>query len=149
MIDITDVNSQIAAAMKRQDVNLLATLRMLKSEITYKMKQMKNGEQLDADAYSGAVQRILKKYREELESVLEYTPGNAAKISNSQESIAFLEGLLPAQLTKEYLIDAVNKAVSESNNLGAIMGVLSKTLKGKADMSEVRQMVQDAMNGKQ
>jgi uncharacterized protein YqeY len=38
--------------------------------------------------------------------------------------------------------------VSESDNLGAIMGALSKTLKGKADLSEVRQMVQEAMSSR-
>jgi uncharacterized protein YqeY len=147
-MDITDVNNQIAAAMKRKDVNILATLRMLKAEITYKMKQLKKEEQLDAEAYSGAVQRTLKKYREELESILQYTPGNSAKISDLQESITLLEGFLPAQLTKEDVAAAVQKAVSESDNLGAIMGALSKTLRGKADLSEVRQMVQEAMNSR-
>ena len=144
MISIVEINEQIKQAMKNQNKNRLSTLRILKSDIIFKIKELKNGEQIDNNTLIGVVQKTLRKYQEELEFIKD-----EIKINNLKESIVFLEGLLPKQLSKEELFEIVSKVVRETNiignKIGEVMKTLSKELNGKADMKEVKQMVDEIM----
>jgi uncharacterized protein YqeY len=138
---INEINEQLKNAMRNNDTNKKATLRMLKANITLKSKELMIPEdQLDNNVILSSIEKVLKIYREELESVHKYAP-DEAKINNLNESILFLESFLPEQLTTEQVIAIVNSAVEEMSNFGLIMKYLSKELKGKADMKMVKQLV--------
>lgn len=135
------INNQIKIAMKSHDKNKLSVLRILKSDITIKAKELKITEnQLDKNILIGVVEKVLKKYKEELSFIKDEN-----KTVELQKAIKLLESYLPEKLSIEEVIKLVDKVISDVKNVGEVMKTLSKELKGKADMKEVKKLVDQRM----
>ena len=135
------INEQIISAMKAKDVNKLSVLRILKSDIIMKAKELRVSEdKLDQNILLSVIDKTLKKYKEELSFVKD-----EVKIVELNYAIELLESYLPEKLSIDELKDIVFKVVENTSNIGNSIGeamkVLSKELKGKADMKEVKKLV--------
>jgi len=137
------INEQIKLAMKTKDTNKLSVLRILKSDIITKTKELRVSEdKLEQNVIIAVTEKTLKKYKEELSFVK-----NEIKIVELNDAIKLLESYLPEKLSIDELNDIINKVVesvgSSRNSIGEAMKVLSKELKGKADMKEVKRLVDE------
>ena len=141
------INEQIRLAMKVKDVNKLSVLRILKSDIITKAKELRVSEdKLDQNIIIAVTEKTLKKYKEELSFVKD-----ELKIVELNNAIKLLESYLPEKLSVDELKDIVFKVVENTSNIGNSIGeamkVLSKELKGKADMKEVKKLVDEYFKG--
>jgi len=140
------INEQIISSMKAKDTNKLSVLRILKSDIITKAKELRVSEdKLEKNILLSVIEKTLKKYKEELSFVKD-----EVKIVELKYAIELLESYLPEKLSIDELNDIINKAIenvensgNSVNSVGEIMKVLSKELKGKADMKEVKKLVDE------
>jgi len=140
------INEQIKLAMKAKDTNKLSVLRILKSDIITKAKELRVLEdKLDQNVIIAVTEKTLKKYKEELSFVKD-----KEKIAELNDAIELLESYLPEKMSIDELKSIVNRVVENvgnvGNSIGETMKILSKELKGKADMKEVKRLV-EAMKG--
>jgi len=137
------INEQIKLAMKAKDTNKLSVLRILKSDIITKAKELRVSEdKLDQNIIIAVTEKTLKKYKEELSFVKD-----EVKIVELNDAIKLLESYLPEKLSIDEVKSIISKVVESTSNtgnsIGEAMKVLSKELKGKADMKEVKKLVDE------
>jgi len=137
------INEQIKSAMKAKDVNKLSVLRILKSDIITKAKELRMSEdKLEKNILLSVIEKTLKKYKEELSFVKD-----EVKIVELKNAIKLLESYLPEKLSIDEVKSIINKVVenvgNSGNSIGETMKLLSKELKGKADMKEVKKLVDE------
>ena len=137
------INEQIKSAMKTKDKSKLSVLRILKADIIMKAKELRVSEdKLDKNILLSVIEKTLKKYKEELSFVKD-----EVKIAELNDAIKLLESYLPEKLSIDELKDIVNKVVesvgNSGNSIGETMKMLSKELKGRADMKEVKRLVDE------
>jgi len=137
------INEQIKLAMKAKDTNKLSVLRILKSDIITKAKELRVSEdKLDQNIIIAVTEKTLKKYKEEL-----FFVKDEVKIVELNDAIKLLESYLPEKLSIDEVKSIISKVVESTSNtgnsIGEAMKVLSKELKGKADMKEVKKLVDE------
>ena len=137
------INEQIKSAMKAKDANKLSVLRILKSDIITKAKELRVSEdKLDQNVIITVTEKTLKKYKEELSFVKD-----EVKIVELKDAIKLLESYLPEKLSIDevkYIVNRVVESVGNvGNSIGETMKILSKELKGKVDMKEVKKLVDE------
>ena len=137
------INKQIISAMKAKDTNKLSVLRILKSDIITKAKELRMSEdKLDQNMLITVTEKTLKKYKEELSFVKD-----KLKIIELNDAIKLLESYLPEKLSidevKSIISNVVESVGNVGNNIGEAMKVLSKELKDKVDMKEVKKLVDE------
>jgi len=140
------INEQIKSAMKAKDTNKLSVLRILKADIITKAKELRVSEdKLEQNVIIAVTEKTLKKYKEELSFVKD-----EVKIVELKDAIKLLESYLPEKLSIDEVKDIVNKVIESvgnvRNNIGETMKILSKELKGRADMKEVKKLVDEYFN---
>jgi len=137
------INEQIKLAMKAKDKNKLSVLRILKADIIMKAKELRvSEEKLDKNILLSVIEKTLKKYKEELSFVKD-----EVKIVELNDAIELLESYLPEKLSidelRDIIINVVKSVGNVGNSIGEAMKILSKELKGKADMKEVKKLVDE------
>jgi len=137
------INEQIISAMKTKDINKLSVLRILKSDIITEAKELRVLEdKLEQNVIIAVTEKTLKKYKEELSFVKD-----EEKIAELKIAIKLLESYLPEKLSidevKSIISNVVESVGNVGNNIGEAMKVLSKELKGKVDMKEVKKLVDE------
>jgi len=141
------INDQIKSAMKEKDKNKLSVLRILKSDIITKAKELRVSEdKLNQNVIITVTEKTLKKYKKELSFVKD-----EVKIVELKSAILLLESYLPEKLSidevKSIISNVVESVGNVGNNIGEAMKVLSKELKGKVDMKEVKKLVDEYFKG--
>ncbi|MBI5913034.1 GatB/YqeY domain-containing protein [Candidatus Azambacteria bacterium] len=138
-------------AFKSGDAVKRGTLAMLKSAIQNKAieKGTKDTPPTD-DEVMDVIGSEVKKRRD---SVTQFRAAERHELADKEEQeLASLMVYLPAQLTEEELsplvADAVLKAgASSEKDMGKVLGLLSRELKGRADMALVAQIVKKKLLG--
>ena len=134
-------------AMKNQDKDLLAVIRMVKGAITLeeinKKRELTDEEIIDI---------ISKQIKTRKESILEFEKGNRNDlVEKTQSEIEILNKYMPEQLS----MDEVNKKIEEAfeeikptgmSDMGKIMGKVTPIFRGKADMSLVSKIIKDKLS---
>jgi uncharacterized protein YqeY len=122
------LQSDMKEAMKARDQLRLATVRGVISEI--KLAEINSRETLGEEQCVAIVQKEIKKRRDALEFAQK--AARAEMIEQNEAEIKILQGYLGEQLTEAQLRELINKLIAEgADNVGKIMGSLSKTHKGK------------------
>ena len=142
------INEQIKLIMKAKDINKLSVLRILKSDIITKAKELRVSEdKLEQNIIITVTEKTLKKYKEELSFVKD-----EIKIIELNDAIKLLESYLPEKLSidevKSIISNVVESVGNTGNNIGEAMKFLSKELKGKVDMKEVKKLVDEYFKNK-
>lgn len=137
----------LKTAMKNQDKELLAVIRMVKGAISLeeinKKKELTDEEVIDI---------ISKQIKTRKESIIEFTKGNRQDlIDKTQSEIDILNKYMPEQLSIEEINIEIEKAFDEikptnMSDMGKIMGKVTPILKGKADMSAVSKIIKDRLS---
>lgn len=136
------IQAEYTEAMKQKDKVKIATLRMLKSAITNRVK-MEGGQEADLPEAEilAIIGKVLKQYKEEL-SFLKAGTDKYAEIKQGAEILA---AYLPRQLTPEEISKAVDELFdelpAEQRNLRAMMKIIKERLGSQADMKVVSGLV--------
>lgn len=133
------LNDDMKAAMKAKDASTLEILRMTITSI--RNKALEVGKDLsDADVVA-VIKSDAKKIKDALESFVQSAREDLA--SKARRELEILERYLPAQMSDADLETQVRAKVQElgvtdPSQAGKVMGVLSKELKGQADGSRIK-----------
>lgn len=131
-------------AMKAQDKELLAVIRMVKGAISLeeinKKRDLNDEEVIDV---------IAKQIKTRKESIVEFEKaGRDDLIEQNKKEIEILNKYMPEQLSDEEVEKIIDEIVSKVNptsmkDMGKVMGEATPKLKGKADMSLVSKLVKE------
>lgn len=141
------LNSDLVAAMKSKDKEKLAVLRMLKTALTN--ERIKLGHDLTPEDEINVLSSQVKQRRE---SVTEFRKAGREDLAKQNEAeIEVINHYLPKQLSEDEINDLVDKVIKDVNatskaDFGKVMKTLMPQVKGKADGSLVKQVVQSKLN---
>ncbi|HEX5774549.1 MAG TPA: GatB/YqeY domain-containing protein [Candidatus Paceibacterota bacterium] len=145
------IKQGIPEAMKARDEVKLRTYRSLSTMMTNEAvaKKRKPDELLTDEEAVAVVKRAANQRKDSIQQ-FEAADRNELAVPEKEE-LAVLEALLPAQMSREE-IEAVVKAkmtemgVSEKRDMGRFMGAVMQELKGKADGSEVKAVIESLLS---
>lgn len=132
--------------MKNRDEVRLSVLRGLLTAATNELvaKSKKPDEILPEDDLTALVRRGAKQRKDSIE---QFEKGGRADLAaKEKEELAILEAMLPAQMSKEEIeknarAKAAEMGIVSKTDANKLMGVLMKDLKGKADGTVVKSVV--------
>lgn len=130
----------------RQELKV-STLRMLLSEL--KNAQIAKGGDLSEEDFLSLVQKEIKKRNE---AAAAFKQGGRQDLSSKEEEEAkILKIYLPDQLSTEELTkvveDSINKLGAKSlSDMGRVMGVVMKEIKGRGTGDEVSRLVKEKLS---
>ncbi len=133
-------------AMKAGEKLRLSVIRFLRSEL--KNAEIARKEPLNEGEAVAVVQRELKRRKEAL---LDYEKANRPDlVEELQEEIKILSEYLPPQLSESEIKEMVSAAITElgvssKKEMGKLMGYLMPRVKGKADGSLVKKVVEELL----
>lgn len=143
------IKDQIKEAMLAKDAVRLQTLRGLLSAFTNELvaKKRKPQEMLEDDEALAVIARAVKQRKDSIE---QFEKGGRADLAEDEKAeLAILTTYLPAQMSKEEVMEVVlaKKAelgVTDKAMAGKLMGAIMKDLKGKADGDMVKAVIDEA-----
>ena len=151
-----DIKSQITEAMKARDSIRLETLRGLSAQFTNELVSLKRkptDELADEEAFA-VIRRALKQRKDSIE---QFEKGGRTDLADKEKAeLAILEPMLPHMMSKEDVMKIAEVKMTElgisnksdaglSAQAGKLMSALMKDLKGKADGSTVKQVVDELL----
>ena len=124
-------------------------LTMVRTAIRY--KEIEKKKELADDEIMAVVSHEIKQRKD---SMAQFSSGNRQDlVAKEKKELDILMAYLPAQLSESEITDLVSEAIKKSGasgpkDMGKVMGLLMKDLKGKADGSLVQQLVRKKLAGK-
>lgn len=91
---------------------------------------------------------ILRASKQRKDSIEQFEKGGRPELAESEKAeLAILETMLPAQMSKDEVVEAVKAkaaemGVTDKTGVNKLMGALMKDLKGKADGTVVKAVVE-------
>lgn len=131
------------STMRARDKARLAVLRLINAEI----------KQAEVDSRSTLTDpellRVLKRMQKQrASSAIQYRDGGRTDLATQEEyEIGIIQEFLPKQLTVAEVSEAVDQACTtmqadSMQHMGKVMGHLTQSLSGRADMAQVSKIVQ-------
>jgi uncharacterized protein YqeY len=141
------IQKELTAAMKARDADTLSTLRMLKAALVEARIAKKNVD-LTADEEIDVIARYEKKRRETMEECRRLNREDLA--AKEEREIAVVRRFLPQALDEAGVREAVARAIAAAGatgprDMGKVMGILMKEVKGRADGGLVNRLVKEAL----
>jgi uncharacterized protein YqeY len=141
-----ELKEGIKDAMRAKDAVRLAVLRGLSAAATNEAITKGKGPDgmLDPDELMTVIMRAAKQRKDSIE---QFVAGGRPELAEGEKAeLAVLETLLPAQMSRAEIEEAVKAKATEmgvTDKTGAnkLMGMLMKDLKGKADGTIVKEVV--------
>ena len=134
-------------AMREGDRLKVSVLRLLRSAIDYEEKARR--KELDDD---GVVEIVSRQINQRNDSIEQFRKGNREDLAEKEEAeIVILKTYMPPQLSREELTDLAKEVIAQvgaqgPQDKGKVMGRLMPQVKGKAQGSEVNQVVTDLLS---
>jgi hypothetical protein len=146
-----DIHSKIKEAMIAHDTVRLTVLRGMTSAFVNELvaKGKKPTDELADDEALAVIKRAVKQRKD---SIDQFTKGNRMDlVKNEEAELKILEVFLPQMMSKEDIkkIATAKKAemnVADKAGMGKFMGMLMKEFKGKADGTDVKEVVESLFN---
>ena len=140
----------MVAAMKARDELKLSVLRGLLTLCTQELTATKRTPQdvLSDDEVLALVKRSVKQRKD---AARQFRAGGRAELADKEESEAtILESYLPAQANEEDIVAATRACmerlgVIDKSGMGKLMGAVMAELKGTADGTAVRKVVESLL----
>lgn len=145
----TEVMAQMKDAMKARDEALLRGLRAIKAELLKVKTEPGANGQVTEEGELKILQKLVKSRKDSLEI---YQQQNRPDLATKEsEEIAVIEKFLPKQLSEAELKEVVAGIISETGatgpqDMGKLMGIVSKQLAGKADGKMIATVVKELLN---
>lgn len=142
----SDLKEQLKDAMRAKDAVKLAVIRGLMSAATNEAVAKGKGPDgvLSDDEFLTVVMRAAKQRKDSIE---QFEKGGRADLAESEKAeLAILSAMLPAQMSREEIVSAATAkaaelGITDKSKANQLMGMLMKDLKGKADGTIVKEVV--------
>jgi len=134
-------------AAKSRDAQRLGVIRLLRSDI--KNREIELGRELEDDDVISVLSQAARKHRESIE---QFEHGGRAELVEKEKGrLAIVEEYLPEQLSDAELTDLVRGVIRDlgaagPGDLGRVMGSIMPEVRGRADGSAVRTIVQTTLS---
>lgn len=143
---IEKIRTQLTESMKARDAVTVSVLRGLIAAFTNELvaKGKKPQDTLSDEEALAVIKRAVKQRKDSIEQFGK--GGRTDLVEKEQAELAILEGYLPAQMPREEVLAIAMKlkeslGVTDKSGMGKFMGALMKELKGQADGSVVKEVV--------
>ncbi len=141
------INDDLKTAMKSGDKTRLETLRMLRAQIIEFEKSGSNREMANDDAMKILLSAV-KKRKESLEMYEKASRQDL--VEKESKEISIIQEYLPKQMNREEAEVIIGKIVAEtgassSKDIGKVMPVVMKELKGKIDGKVINEIVKQKL----
>lgn len=142
------VMQDLKEAMKSKDQAALRSVRAIKAAILL-FKTDGSGKELDADSEIKIVQKLLKQRQDSLEIFT--SQGREDLAITEREEIEVLMRYLPKQLTDAELKEVIQEILSEtgvtqSKEMGKVIGLANQRLAGQAEGKAIAAMVKSLLS---
>lgn len=143
MLLVERIDKEVLEALKSGDALRRQVLGMVKSALT----NARIAKKVEKLADSDALVVLAKEAKSRRDAAGEFRKGGAEDRAQAEEAeAAIIETYLPAQMSDTELDKAVvatlaKLGVTDVKEMGKVMGVLSKELRGKADLKKVNAIV--------
>lgn len=141
-----DIKESMKDAMRAKDQVRLSVIRGILTSCTNELVNLKrkpDGELSDEEVL-GIIAREARKRKDSIE---QFTTGGRPELAEGEQAeLAILETYLPAQMSREEIeqfvkIKKETLNTSDATQKGVFMGSIMKELKGKADGSIVKEVI--------
>ncbi len=141
----TKIQEALQQALKSKDKLAVLTLRQALSAI--KNAEIDKGGELTDEEIAEVILKEIKKRKESIEL---YRKGRREELAQKEEKeIKILEKFLPEKMSEEEIGELVEKIIQELNaqpaDFGKVMGKIMPQVKGKADGSQVAEIVKQKL----
>ncbi len=140
------ISSDLKAAMKSGDTLRRDTLRLIDSAIkNLEIEKQKRETGLDDTEVLEVIARAVKQRQD---SIRQFEEGGRSDLAEKEKvELEIIMPYLPAQLSKEAIMEVVKEVISQSGatsatDLGKVMGQAMAKMKGEADGNVVREIAQ-------
>jgi uncharacterized protein YqeY len=141
-----ELREMMKDAMRAKDQVTLAVVRGLMTMATNELvaKGKKPTDELVEDDLMALVRRAAKQRKDSIE---QFEKGGRADLAETEKAeLAILETMLPAQMSEDEVrtiaqAKATELGITDKSKANQLMGALMKDLKGKADGTVVKQVV--------
>lgn len=138
------LNQDMKNAMRNKEKQKLSTIRMVKASLQNEAIKL-GKDALSEEEELTVLARELKQRKDSLREFKE--AGRDDLVENLNVEIEFLQDYMPEQLSDEELeaivIETIEQLqVTSKQEMGKVMGALMPKVKGKADGTQVNQLVQ-------
>jgi uncharacterized protein len=136
------IRAELNEARRQRDKLKTTVLGTLTSDV--KNREIELGHELKDEETIEIVGRSIKRRREAAEQM---RAGNRPELAEKEDrEAAILSGYLPAALTEAEVRDLVRQAkAAGADNLGAVMGRIMPSIKGRFDGKEANRIVREEL----
>ncbi len=145
------INEDIKAAMKAKDQVRLETVRSIKKLLLEKEVELR-AKGKDSLSYEDEIAVLSQLAKQRREAIEQYTKAGREDLADKEKAeLAIIETYLPPQLSDEELEAKIDQIIAEVGaktvkDLGKVMGVAMKELKGKADGKKIQELVKSKLS---
>ena len=145
------IGDEIKAAMKAKDKVRLNTVRSVKKVILEKESELR-AEGIEELTEAQEMEILTKLAKQRRDSVEQFSKAGRDDLAEQEaQELTILEEFLPAQMSEEEVAAAVDGAIAKTGasspkDMGKVMGMLMKELKGKADGKLIQTLVKAKLN---
>ena len=141
------IQADIKQAMRAKEPLRVTTLRMLIAAI--KQQEIDKKIEMDDQLALSIIQKMIKQRRDSADQFIQ--ADRQALADKELAEIALLEVYLPAQLDNAAIASLVDQTITSLNassmkDMGKVMGQLTESLQGQADMGAVSQIVKEKLS---
>ena len=141
---IDKISESIKTAMKQKNVQVLESLRAIKSALLLAKTQKGASSEIAKEDETKILQKLVKQRKESADIYISQNRNELAEVEINQSKI--IEGFLPEQISSEeieIIITDIIKEISAEGmkDMGKVMGMASAKLSGKADGKTISNIV--------
>jgi uncharacterized protein YqeY len=140
------LNEDYKEAVRNKDETKRNTINLLLSALKYRQIELRaSGKELTDEEIIGVISKEIKKRKEAIEL---YEKGNRQDLAEKEKrELEILESYMPKQLSEEELLKIIDETIksvgaSSPSDVGKVMKELMPKVKGKADGSLVKSLVE-------
>ena len=143
----TDIKEQLKEALRARDEVRLRTIRGMLTSFTNELVATgkKPQDTLDDASALAVIKRLAKQRKDSIE---QYVAGNREDLASvERDELVVLDGYLPQMMSQDEIrpVAEAKKAelgVEDKSGMGKLVGAIMKELQGKADGTDVKEVVE-------
>jgi uncharacterized protein len=149
-MSLTDkINNDIKEAMKAKQVDRLAALRAVKSEILLAQTAAGGTGEITAEGEIKIIQKLVKQRKDSAE--IYKNSGRMDLYDKEVGELKYIEEYLPAQMTDAELTALIKKIVEQTGatsvkDMGKVIGLVNKEVAGKAEGKVIAEKVKQLLS---
>jgi hypothetical protein len=145
------IGEDIKSAMKAKDKIRLETVRSIKKVLLEKEIELR-GKGKDTLTSEDEIETLVQQAKQRRDSIEQYLQAGRKDLADKEKTeLDIIETYLPAQISDTELEEIIANIITKlgattAKDLGKVMGVAIKELKGKADGKKIQELVKSKLN---